>query len=88
MVKLTKDLEHFQIFHGREEKTCYPGKKYYLTAVAPCLLFAISGFVCFAFLETEDNYYYVHSIWHMSIALSIVFILPRNLDSRPPRISI
>jgi len=75
------------IIHSREEKSCYPGRRYYLTAVAPCILFAISGFVCFAFLETEKNYYYVHSIWHVSIALSIVFILPRNLDRKPRRIS-
>lgn len=57
-------------------KSCYPGKSYCLKAVLPCLLFAVVGLVCFAFLETEDNYFYVHSIWHISIALAIVFVIP------------
>ncbi|XP_057371417.1 transmembrane protein 8B-like [Daphnia carinata] len=60
---------------------CYPGKSYCLKAVLPCLLFAIVGLVCFAFLETEDNYFYVHSIWHISIALAIVFVIPQGSKS-------
>lgn len=67
---------------------CYPGKSYCLKAVLPCLLFSIVGLVCFAFLETEDNYFYVHSIWHISIALAIVFVIPpegKKIDiTKPP----
>ncbi|XP_046643981.1 transmembrane protein 8B-like [Daphnia pulicaria] len=69
---------------------CYPGKSYCLKAVLPCLLFSIVGLVCFAFLETEDNYFYVHSIWHISIALAIVFVIPpegKKFDiTKPPSI--
>lgn len=34
------------------------------------------GLVCYAFLQTEQNYKVVHSLWHMIIALSVGFLLP------------
>lgn len=69
-----------QIRHSYRRKACYPGKSYFFKAIVPCLLFSVIGVVCFAFLETEDNYFYVHSIWHISIALAIVFVIPPKVD--------
>ncbi|GBP17908.1 Transmembrane protein 8B [Eumeta japonica] len=34
------------------------------------------GLICYAFLQTEQNYKIVHSVWHMIIALSVVCLLP------------
>lgn len=34
------------------------------------------GLICYAFLQTEQNYKIVHSGWHMLIALSVGFLLP------------
>jgi ABC-type nitrate/sulfonate/bicarbonate transport system permease component len=34
--------------------------------------------VCYAFLQTKQNYHIVHSIWHMLMALSILCLLPKR----------
>ncbi|RXG61843.1 Transmembrane protein 8B [Armadillidium vulgare] len=38
--------------------------------------FAVAGLCLFAFIQTKDNYKYVHSAWHTIIALSLMFLLP------------
>ncbi|XP_012280579.1 post-GPI attachment to proteins factor 6 isoform X2 [Orussus abietinus] len=40
------------------------------------LSLALSGLLLYSLVETEENYFYVHSAWHMIIALSLVFLLP------------
>ncbi|XP_015609576.1 post-GPI attachment to proteins factor 6 isoform X3 [Cephus cinctus] len=44
------------------------------------LLFGLSlatvGLLLFSLVETEANYHYVHSAWHIVIALSLLFVLP------------
>ncbi|XP_071863584.1 post-GPI attachment to proteins factor 6 [Bombus fervidus] len=44
------------------------------------LTLAIVGLLLFSLVETEANYQYVHSAWHMIIAISLIFLLP------PPRL--
>lgn len=49
----------------------------YYTRYMPLGLILVSvGLICYAFLQTEQNYKIVHSLWHMIIALSVVFLLP------------
>ena len=44
----------------------------------PGFLLALAGLVLFAFCETDDNYWYIHSLWHILIASSILFFLPHK----------
>ena len=40
--------------------------------------YPIGGLFMFVFLERETNYQFVHSAWHVSMALAILFLLPRS----------
>ncbi|XP_045776256.1 post-GPI attachment to proteins factor 6 [Maniola jurtina] len=53
----------------------YP-KSYYSIYMPLGLILVSVGLICYAFLQTEQNYKVVHSIWHMIIAVSVVFLLP------------
>ena len=44
----------------------------------PGFLLALSGLILFAFCETDENYWYIHSLWHILIASSILFFLPHK----------
>ncbi|XP_071532485.1 post-GPI attachment to proteins factor 6-like isoform X2 [Panulirus ornatus] len=64
------------VWHCKHQRGCYPTKQYWLTCLLPGVLLAASGLICFAFLETHDNYYYIHSVWHATMALAILCLLP------------
>jgi len=40
------------------------------------LLFAITGLLLYSFIETEKNYQYIHSIWHIIMATALILLLP------------
>jgi len=55
---------------------CFPGKKTSLTSIVPGVICASVGIALYAGLETEENYYLVHSGWHILMATSVLFLLP------------
>ncbi|GAB1609929.1 hypothetical protein Ahia01_001278800, partial [Argonauta hians] len=55
---------------------CYPTLRRYIFCLVPGSLMALVGVLLFSLFETESNYKYVHSMWHILIATSIVFLLP------------
>ena len=48
--------------------------------ILPGILLGITGIVLFVFVETDDNYWYTHSLWHMFMAMSILFFLPQKIS--------
>ncbi|KAG0711247.1 Post-GPI attachment to proteins factor 6 [Chionoecetes opilio] len=64
------------IWHCKQQQGCFPSRQYWLTSLLPGVLLAASGLICYAFFETHDNYYYVHSVWHATMALAILCLLP------------
>ncbi|CAL9689004.1 unnamed protein product [Knipowitschia caucasica] len=65
------------VYRGVKRHQCYPPSwrrwVYFLLPGALCALIAVS---VFAFAQTEDNYYYTHSLWHVLVAICVVFLLP------------
>lgn len=65
------------VYRGVKRHHCYPPSwrrwVFFLLPGALCALIAVSVFV---FAQTEDNYYYTHSLWHVLVAGCVVFLLP------------
>uniref|UniRef100_A0A8D2KVW2 Transmembrane protein 8B n=1 Tax=Varanus komodoensis TaxID=61221 RepID=A0A8D2KVW2_VARKO len=56
---------------------CYPPTwQRWTFRLLPGALIAAAAVLLYAFVETEENYFYIHSIWHMLIAGSVGFLLP------------
>ena len=86
----------FQITHCSSDRICYPGLKYACCFFLPGITTIFGGLFMFVFLERETNYQFVHSAWHVAMAVAILFLLPKSpqdpsedekytiLDTRPP----
>ncbi|XP_004524302.1 uncharacterized protein LOC101456267 isoform X1 [Ceratitis capitata] len=54
----------------------YPLPRYLAIYLPLGAILVIVGLICYAFLQTKQNYYIIHSIWHILMALSILCLLP------------
>ncbi|XP_034956797.1 transmembrane protein 8B [Zootoca vivipara] len=64
---------------------CYPPTwQRWTFYLLPGALIAASAVLLYAFVETEENYFYIHSIWHMLIAGSVGFLLPPQAKPDSP----
>ncbi|XP_030322710.1 transmembrane protein 8B [Calypte anna] len=62
---------------------CYPPTwKRWAFYLCPGALIAAAAVLLYAFVETEENYFYIHSIWHLLIAGSVGFLLPPRAKPR------
>ncbi|XP_017143120.1 uncharacterized protein LOC108156266 [Drosophila miranda] len=69
-------------FRCAKTRKMFPSRRY-LTVWLPfgiCLVCV--GLVCYAFLQTKQNYHIVHSIWHIVMALSILCLLPSRSTAK------
>ncbi|XP_055586866.1 uncharacterized protein LOC129739410 [Uranotaenia lowii] len=62
----------------RKTKKCFPSRGYLAFYLPVGSVLVMVGLVCYAFLQTKQNYHIVHSIWHMVMALSILCLLPNR----------
>ena len=77
-LKLTILMFLKQVSHCSAEQICYPGLKYTCCFFLPGVAVICGGLFCFVFLEKDTNYQFVHSTWHASMAVSILFFLPNT----------
>uniref|UniRef100_A0A3Q3IS86 EGF-like domain-containing protein n=1 Tax=Monopterus albus TaxID=43700 RepID=A0A3Q3IS86_MONAL len=63
------------VYRGVQRRHCYPPScrrwVFYLLPGAMC---ALIGVCLYIFAETEENYYYIHSLWHILVASCVVFL--------------
>ncbi|XP_049604210.1 transmembrane protein 8B [Syngnathus scovelli] len=65
------------VHRGVKRGQCYPPSwQRWVFYFLPGLLCAVIGISLYVFAETEDNYFYTHSIWHILVASCVVFFLP------------
>lgn len=60
------------------KRKLYPSRKTLLVFYLPGFILALTGIIIYSFLQTKTNYWVLHSIWHMCMASSILFFLPKR----------
>lgn len=70
----------------RRSRRCFPRQHYSVLHILPGFICGLSGIICFT-QATEQNYYIIHSLWHVLMATAIACLLPcankagRSVDS-------
>lgn len=60
------------------KRKLYPSGKHLLKFYLPGFVLAFIGILIYSFLQTKTNYWILHSIWHMCMAISIIFFMPKR----------
>lgn len=63
-------------FQCYKKKSIFPSKKRLLKFILPGVTLACSGLIFNLAVETQENYKYIHSLWHLLESGSILFLLP------------
>lgn len=74
-IGVTISLVSWYVDYNKSHCMRYP-RSYYSRHLPFGIVLVTVGLICYAFLQTEQNYKIVHSIWHMIIAISVAFLLP------------
>lgn len=67
----------------RRTRKLFPSRRYLAGFLPIGAVLVMVGLVCYAFLQTRQNYHIVHSVWHMLMALSILCLLPSRHSFLP-----
>ncbi|XP_040027827.2 post-GPI attachment to proteins factor 6 [Gasterosteus aculeatus] len=71
------------VYRGVQRRRCYPPSwRRWVLFLIPGATCALVGVCLYIFTETEDNYYYTHSLWHLLVASCVVFLLPPKEKNR------
>ncbi|KAG9262129.1 transmembrane protein 8A [Astyanax mexicanus] len=73
------------VYRGVRRHHCYPPTwRRWVFFLLPGMVSALIGVCVYVFAQTDSNYYYTHSIWHIMVATSVVFLLPPREKNVPP----
>ncbi|XP_076838459.1 post-GPI attachment to proteins factor 6 isoform X2 [Brachyhypopomus gauderio] len=73
------------VYRAVKRRHCYPPSwKRWVFFLIPGIGSALVGVCVYVFAQTDANYYYTHSIWHVMVATSVVFLLPPREPHVPP----
>uniref|UniRef100_A0A672MZM6 Transmembrane protein 8B-like n=1 Tax=Sinocyclocheilus grahami TaxID=75366 RepID=A0A672MZM6_SINGR len=73
------------VYRGVKRHQCYPPLwRRWVLFLLPGIASALIGVCVYVFAQTDSNYYYTHSIWHVLVATSVVFLLPPREKHVPP----
>nr|DBA19232.1 TPA: hypothetical protein GDO54_015098 [Pyxicephalus adspersus] len=62
---------------GVRRRHCYPPSwQRWVFFLLPGVVLALTAISVYVFAETNANYYYTHSLWHIMVAASVAFLLP------------
>ncbi|KAG5277662.1 hypothetical protein AALO_G00089970 [Alosa alosa] len=73
------------VYRSVRRRQCFPPLwRRWVCFLLPGVLLALVGVCVYVFGETDANYLYTHSLWHVLMATSIVFLLPpRHKHTQP-----
>ncbi|XP_051982850.1 post-GPI attachment to proteins factor 6 [Xyrauchen texanus] len=73
------------VYRGVKRHHCYPPSwQRWVLFLLPGIASALIGVCVYVFAQTDSNYFYTHSIWHVMVATSVVFLLPPREKHVPP----
>ncbi|RXN06414.1 transmembrane 8B-like protein [Labeo rohita] len=83
MARLQEPVKY--VYRGVKRHQCYPPLwRRWVLFLLPGIVSALIGVCVYVFAQTDSNYYYTHSIWHVMVATSVVFLLPPREKHVPP----
>ncbi|KAM4631705.1 post-GPI attachment to proteins factor 6 [Discoglossus pictus] len=72
-------------YRGVKRRHCYPPTwKRWVFYLIPGISLALIAISIYVFAETNQNYYYTHSLWHILVAGSVAFLLPPREKHKKP----
>uniref|UniRef100_A0A8C5WHI2 Post-GPI attachment to proteins 6 n=1 Tax=Leptobrachium leishanense TaxID=445787 RepID=A0A8C5WHI2_9ANUR len=64
-------------YRGVRRRHCYPPNwRRWVFFLIPGVSLALIAISIYVFAETQSNYFYTHSLWHVLVAGSVAFLLP------------
>lgn len=73
------------VYRGVQRRQCYPTTwKRWVFFLLPGIVSAVVGISLYVFAQTDENYLYTHSAWHILVASSVVFLLPPREKHKKP----
>jgi hypothetical protein len=67
----------------RKVRQLFLHKRYLYIYIPLGIVVVCVGLTIFIFLETSDNYKYLHSMWHVLMAVGVIILLPRSNTFQP-----